>query len=200
MSISRLTSFLYTAVHGTPLRTELKQKGALFDESIIEEADAHGQYKFNYRHPHIKDGLENDLLLRAFQRDFEVHGPSVTHMMETLLNGWIKYKHHPQARIRRRITKEIQNMPVLYAAALWATRYWFKDNRRISEKITGLLNEIYREFGSKSRLAAAALGPIVLYRLRREDRRLQAGFTYEPPTFYKTAADFVRPRNHLLHQ
>ncbi len=46
------------------------------DESQYDISDIHGQSIFNYRHPHIRDGLETELVLRAFQRDFEVNGPN----------------------------------------------------------------------------------------------------------------------------
>ena len=65
------------ATPGTPLYEEIKEKGMLLDESEIELADVHGQYRFNFRHPNIKNGQETAFLLRAFHRDFEMNGPSV---------------------------------------------------------------------------------------------------------------------------
>lgn len=196
-AVSHNTEFhqfmLYTAVHGTPLRSELDAKGALLEESKIEEADAHGQLRFNYRHPHITHGQETDFLLRAFHRDFEVNGPSVMRMVRTLINGWMKYKNHREARIRKRFALEVRQLPVLYAGALWATRQWFMDNPKIVERTMGDLRDIYREFGFKSRLAAPVIGRIALYLLNRENKRLEGGRTYEPPTFYETSARAVRP-------
>ena len=191
---------LYTAVHGSPLRGELAEKGALLDEPYIEEADAHGQYRFNYRHPHIRDGQETEFLLRAFRRDFEVNGPSVIRMMRTLIGGWKKYKSHPEARIRKLYAMEVEKMAVLYAGALWASRFWFKDNQRIKKKITDMLKDIYCESGLKSRLAAPFVGCIVLYLLRKEDKRLAANQSYEPPTFYETFAEAVRPTKQPLQE
>jgi hypothetical protein len=196
-AVSHQTEFhqfmLYGPTHGTPMFDELKKKGALISETEFELADAHGQYRFNYRHPHIKDGQENEFLLRAFQRDFKVNGPSVMRMMRTIMHGWLKYKNHPEARIRKRFALEVQKMPYLYAGALWATRSWFKHNSMITKNINSTLEEIYCEFGWKSRLAAPIVGQIVLYLLRREDRRLAGGYTYEPPTFYETSCRAVSP-------
>ena len=191
---------LYTAVHGSPLRASLKEKGDLLDESELEEADAHGQYRFNYRHPHIKDGQEGEFLLRAFQRDFEVNGPSVMRMMRTLMNGWMKNKNHPEARIRKRFTREVEKMPTLYAGGLWAGRCWFKENPRIVKKMTDILKDIHREFGLKSRIAAPIVGRCILYLLRREKKRLAAGHAYEPPTLYETSAKAVRPSGITVRQ
>ncbi|MDP6438850.1 MAG: cobalamin-dependent protein, partial [Candidatus Brocadiia bacterium] len=68
---------LYMPVPGTPLHAELSSQGMMKDESEYHVGDIHGQLMFNYRHPHIKDGQEGELLRRAFERDFEVNGPSV---------------------------------------------------------------------------------------------------------------------------
>ena len=111
---------LYTPPQGTPLHAELAEKGLLLSDDEMEPADIHGQWRFNYRHPQIRMGQETEFLLRAFQRDFEVNGPSVIHSMRTLMKGWIKHKNHPEPRVRRRFAAEVESMPVLYAGAAWA--------------------------------------------------------------------------------
>jgi hypothetical protein len=68
----------------------------------------------------------------------------------------------------------------------------------LSNKITAVLNEIYREFGLKSRLAAPIVGRYIRFMLGREDRRLRSGWTYEPPTFRDlnaAARCITRPAN-----
>jgi hypothetical protein len=55
-------------------------------------------------------------------------------------------------------------------------------------KMSALLDELKREFGWKARVTAALGGPYVLWKLRREEKRLAAGWTYEPPTFYEKNA------------
>jgi hypothetical protein len=42
-----------------------------------------------------------------------------------------------------------------------------------------------REFGLRSRLAAPVVGRFLLTTMRREARRIERGWTYEPPTFYE---------------
>ena len=191
---------LYFAPPGTPLYTELKQEGTLLDESEIELADVHGQYRFNYRHRHIEEEQETEILLRAFQRDFEVNGPSVIRTMRTLMNGWLKYKSHPEERIRKRYAIQAEKMSVLYAGSVWATRFWFKDNQRIVGNLTEVLRDIYREFGWKSRLAAPLVGLIVFYLLFKEKKRLEDNPIYEPPTFYETSANAVTPKSKGAHK
>lgn len=189
-AVSHETEFhqfmLYTAVPGTPLHAEHRAQGTLLDPSECSEADAHGQFKFNFRHPHIKNGQETEFLLRAFHRDFAVNGPSVIRVAQTILQGWQRYKNHSDRRIRNRYAREARNLPVTYAGALWATRNWFRSDPVLSAKTSRILTDIHHEFGLKSRLVAPLLGRYLRFTLGREDRRLRRGWTYEPPTFYET--------------
>lgn len=177
---------LYTPVPGTPLHAEHRERGTLLDPSMCSVADAHGQHKFNFRHPHIRDGQETEFLLRAFRRDYTVNGPSIVRMARTLLRGWRRYKDHPDERIRRRFAWSARELPVVFASALWAARRWFRSNPALSKSISGVLQDIQQEFGLKSRLFAPLAGRYVGLMLAREERRLQRGWTYEPPTFYET--------------
>lgn len=196
-AVSHNTDFhqfmLYFAARGTPLYAELAEKGVLRNASEIDEADIHGQYRFNYDHPHIREGRETEYLLRAFQHEFEANGPSVMRMMRTVLNGWLKHKHHPEARIRRRYAAQVKKMATIYAGALWASRRWFRDHPVLNRKMTVILEDIFREFGLKSRVSAPIVGWFVLHLLRKEAKRLAGDYSYEPPTFYETSAKAVMP-------
>ncbi|MDD5712903.1 MAG: cobalamin-dependent protein, partial [Smithellaceae bacterium] len=75
---------LYTPVAGTPLYEKHKAEGTLLSEREFPIADTHGQYRFNYRHPHIKEGREEEFLLDAFHRDFEINGPSLLRLVRAL--------------------------------------------------------------------------------------------------------------------
>lgn len=177
---------LYTAVPGTPLHAEHRAQGTLLASEECDTADIHGQFKFNFLHPHIRDGQENGFLLRAFQRDFEVNGPSILRMARTHLQGWRRYKTHPDLRIRRRIARDARDLPTVFAGALWAARRRFRSSPALSARISGTLNEIHREFGFKSQLLAPLIGRCLQFTMAREERRLRQGWTYEPPTFYET--------------
>ena len=52
--------------------------------------------------------------------------------------------------------------------------------------ISEILDELHGEFGWKSRVAAPIVGRYLYYTLRREEQRLENGWTYEPPTCYET--------------
>ncbi|MBL7043347.1 MAG: cobalamin-dependent protein [Pirellulaceae bacterium] len=184
---------LYTPVPGTPLYEEFEAKGLIKDPDEYLDCDIHGQYVFNYRHPHIKNGQESEFIQRAFLRDFEVNGPSVARVFQTTLAGWKRYKNHPNARIRRRFAWEAKDLATGYSAATAAAKLYYRDNPTIHAKLASLLRELNREFGWKSRLMSLLGGRYVLRQIRREEKRLAAGWTYEPPTFYDRNVDSVKP-------
>jgi radical SAM superfamily enzyme YgiQ (UPF0313 family) len=189
-AVSHNTEFhqfmLYTPIPGTVLFAEHEANESLKSLADVSIADIHGQYIFNYHHPHIKDGQETEFVLRAFRRDFEVNGPSVVRIVRTVLRGWQKYKQHPNPRIRARFAHEASNLPIRYAGVLWATRRQYRDNPQYVAQISELLGELYGEFGWRSRLAAPIAGRYLYHKLQEQQKMLEAGWTYEPPTFYET--------------
>ncbi|NIA13753.1 MAG: B12-binding domain-containing radical SAM protein [Nitrospiraceae bacterium] len=176
---------LYTAVSGTPLHRQHQADGTLLSEEEIPLADTHGQDRFNYRHKHIPAGEEARLIVRAFQRDFEVNGPSLLRLFRVTLAGLSQYKDHPEARIRERFRREAQSLRGSYAAAAWAMRRWYRKDRRIRDKADAVLRDIYKQFGWRPRLIAPVLGRIVSFSMKREAKRLARGWTYEPETHYE---------------
>ncbi|MFZ0613059.1 MAG: cobalamin-dependent protein [Desulfobacterales bacterium] len=179
---------LYTPNPGTALYEKHKQDGSLLNEDEFPAADAHGQYRFNYRHAHIRDGQEETFVVRAFQRDLEVNGPSLARLIRTQLTGWRHYKHTADVRIRARYEREAQPLRFTYAAAVWAMRHYYRKNKAIFGKMNRLLKDICQEFGYKTRLAAPLLGRIAYARLIKEEKRLRSGWQYEPDTFYEKNA------------
>jgi radical SAM superfamily enzyme YgiQ (UPF0313 family) len=177
---------LYTPVPGTPLYAEHRANGTLLTQDECPDADTHGQFRFNFRHPRIRNGEETEYLLRAFRRDFEVNGPSVTRIARTLLGGWLALKDHPDPRVRARIAFETKDLATQYAAALWASERWFaRTNVPLAARLRATRRGVERAFGWKARVAARIVGPVVLATLWLEERRQRRGQTYEPPTFYE---------------
>ena len=178
---------LYTPVPGTPLHAEHRANGTLLSAEECPDADTHGQLRFNYRHPRIRNGEETEYLLRAFRRDFEVNGPSVTRIARTLLRGWLALKDHPDPRVRDRVAFETKDLADAVRGGALGVREVVRARRtRRSRPGCGRPGAaIEREFGWKARLAARLVGPVVLATLWREERRLRRGRTYEPPTFYE---------------
>jgi hypothetical protein len=106
--------------------------------------------------------------------------------VRTVLRGWRKYKEHPNLRIRARFAHEAANLPVRYAGVLWATRRQYRDNPKYVAQINELLSELHTEFGWQSYLAAPIAGRYLYRKLKKQQEMLDAGWTYEPPTFYET--------------
>ncbi len=179
---------LYTPVPGTPFYEQMREAGTLYSLDEFSPADAHGQYRFNYRHKHIPEGRETDFLLKAFNSDFAINGPSLARMVRTMLQGWIRYKNHPDRRVRNRYAWESQGLKRNHAAAIWAMRTWYRDDSVVHPKIDHILRDLYNEFGFQTRVLAPILGRFVYYTMKREARRLARGWTYEPTTVYEKNA------------
>ena len=176
---------LYTPIPGTPLHKQLTEDGRMKQRDEFDEADIHGQYIFSYHHPNIPAGAEAEMILRAFDRDFAVNGPSITRIVRSTLAGWLRHKNHPDPRVRRRFAFEARQMGTVHTAAVAGARLYYRDQPALHAKLTSLLHALYREFGWTARFYAAVGGRYILHKLRKEERRLNRGWTYEPPTFYE---------------
>lgn len=173
---------LYTPVPGTPLHADMQAQGRMLDE--VDLADIHGQYKFNFRHEHIGRDDSKAWLDWAFQRDFEVNGPSLLRMMRTIFEGWKRYGQDSDARVRARFTAEASKLREGYGAALWAMERYLRDsNAPISARARDLRHQIERELGGLSWAIDRLVGPVLLWSSRREAAMFPAGRPLEPQTF-----------------
>ena len=176
---------LYTPIPGTPLHAELSAAGRIIPSDEVHPGEIHGQSVFNYRHPNIPAGQEADMIFRAFVRDFEVNGPSITRIAQTTLAGWRRYKNHPNPRIRDRYVWESSELATTYTAATAAAIRYLRGNPNLAAHLKILLADLKSEFGWKARLAAWLGAPYVHARLCREQDRLDRGLTTEPPTIFE---------------
>ena len=177
---------LYTPVHGTPLYKQLAAEGKMKTEAEIPHEDVHGQAHFNYRHPNIPPGAEAEMIRGAFEYDYLQNGPSTARVVETTLNGYLKYRNHPDARVRRRYEWEVVPMVSSYIPLVAYTKKHFKTLApNVSRWADGLLNRLCKTFGWKGRIMAV-LGAIYLtFKVRAEEKRLAENWVYDPPTFYE---------------
>jgi hypothetical protein len=172
---------LYTPVPGTPLYEQMEQEGRLLSD--VEFADIHGQFQFNFKHPAITAEQSKRFLDSAFRRDFEKNGPSFYRICRTTLEGWKRYKNHPDARVRQRFELEARQLKSAYAGLLWAMEKRLKaTNEAVSDQIRSLRHEMEKEFGLLTKAASNFLGPVLLWATKREEKRLANGQVYEPPT------------------
>jgi radical SAM superfamily enzyme YgiQ (UPF0313 family) len=184
-AVSHNTDFhqfmLYTPVPGTPLYAEISEQGRMLPD--IDYADIHGQYKFNFEHAAISRDDSKRFLDWAFRLDFEKNGPSLYRIWRTTLDGWKRYRNHPEPRVRQRFDWEARQLKVASGAVLWAMEHRLrKTNQELSRRIRSLRREIGNEFGGWGRAIGALVGPILLWTARKEEKRLANGFTYEPKT------------------
>ncbi len=184
-AVSHNTDFhqfmLYTPVPGTPLYEEISAQGRMLAD--VDYADIHGQYKFNFEHAAISRDDSKRFLDWAFRLDFEKNGPSLYRIWRTTLEGWKRYRNHPEPRVRRRFDWEVRQLKTASGAVLWAMEHSLKKtNEELSRRIRSLRREIGSEFGGWGRTVGALVGPILLWTARREEKRLANGFTYEPST------------------
>jgi hypothetical protein len=93
----------------------------------------------------------------------------------------MRYKNHPNLRIRRRFCHEARALQWSYPGLLWAMEHILRPtNERVAGKIRVLRDQLRREFGLASMLSERLLGPLLLATAKREGRRLARGITYEP--------------------
>jgi hypothetical protein len=179
---------LYTPIPGTPLHAEMTAEGRMKADGEFDRADIHGQDRLNYHHPHLSDEQASAALVQAFDRDFAVNGPSTIRIVRTTLRGWKRYRNHPDPRIRARFAYEARELSTAMTALVAGARRFYRDQPAMHRKLSQLLADLHREFGLKSRISSAVGGPWVHRQIRKEQKRLADGWTYEPPTFYERNA------------
>ena len=188
-AVSHATDFhqfmLYTANQGTPLYAELKESGALLPPEEFKVSDSHGQFRFNHRHPHIPAGAEEKILVNAFERDFKVNGPSLSRLIRTILKGWQRYQSHPDNRIRNRYLIDVKPLRTMYAGAVWAMKKWCRHDKVLHLQLADLLRDIYTTLGWQPRLVAPVVGRYIYWTMKREEKRVAAGWTIEPKTYFE---------------
>ncbi len=172
---------LYTPLPGTPLYKEQTEKGTMLENCDL--ADIHGQYRFNFHHPHITPEQSGEILLRAFQADFDVNGPSVFRVLNTMFKGWKNFHNCADARVRRRLERESSTVRKYGAGVMWAMEKYISDsNRAVVAKMRDLRYKLKENQNMLERAASMVIGPALLASIRREADRLKDGFRYEPPT------------------
>jgi len=176
---------LYTANQGTPLYNQLKEKGTLLPPEQFKVSDSHGQFRFNHRHPLIPAGDEEQYLINAFRQDFQDNGPSLFRLIRTILKGWQRYQNHNDPRIRARFQTDVKPLRSLHAGAVWAMKKWYRDDTILCQKLDELLHDIYATLGLQPRIIAPVAGRYIYWAMKKEEKRLAAGWTLEPKTFFE---------------
>ncbi|MBS1150583.1 MAG: Radical domain protein [Myxococcaceae bacterium] len=173
---------LYMPAPGTQLFERMTKSGKMIPLEQMPVEDWHGQFKFNYQHPHIPAGAETELMERAFKRDFEMNGPSLLRMFDTQLTGYLRYKNDPDPRIRARFARHT-NAPwsVMASALTWAARKHFakEGNARVVQRLDAFLGRLQAEF-PLTRASTPVLGRVFSQLHQREEAKLAAGHQLDP--------------------
>jgi radical SAM superfamily enzyme YgiQ (UPF0313 family) len=162
---------LYMAMPGTPLWKQMKAESRL--KESFPWADIHGQHVQNWKHAHISDSVMTEKIDGAFDRDFEVLGPSILRMMETHFRGYQNTAHwdHELVQMRRAMTRK--RLP-FYAIVLNAmARDLEAMGNATCEKARRLRDEIIDACGWKTRLASLVARPFVSHRLKSARRQYE---------------------------
>jgi hypothetical protein len=71
------------------------------------------------------------------------------------------------------------------AGAVWAMKKWYGAHPEMTDRMDALLTDLYAAFGWKSRITAPLVGRYLRATIDKEEKRLAAGWSYEPETFYE---------------
>jgi len=145
------------------------------------------QAVFNYRHPHIPDGMEGEYVVRAFQRDFDLNGPSVIRIARTTLGGWQRLQASSRICESATASPGSPRLGTDYAAAVGGTRLYYRAQGKHphAAKVNRLAGKLYRGSGIQARLAAS-LGPATYGgRCARNNSGFSEVGPTKPPTFFE---------------
>jgi radical SAM superfamily enzyme YgiQ (UPF0313 family) len=173
---------LYTPVPGTPLYGEMAAQGRLLAD--VDLADIHGQYKFNFKHAAIGRDDSKVLLDGAFARDYARNGPSLYRVVETMFNGWRRYRNDADPRVRERFAREARQMRRAFSPLLWSIdAYLRRTAHPAAARVSAFRRRFLRELGPLARATGLAAGPFLHWAARRDAARYPLGRPLEPRTF-----------------
>ncbi len=159
---------LYTPLPETPLWRELKGKGVILD---VPREDIHGQFRFNFIHPHLSREESEKYINLAFKTNYEKLGPSIYRLMKVDFQAY-QYRRkmkHPLIQMR---VQQLKKKFYAYIPSLWAMERYFRGiNEKVAQEMRLLRKEIEGVFGIKAKLTNT-LGPLLLLTSRLEDRRI----------------------------
>jgi hypothetical protein len=174
---------LYVAMPGTALWKQMKREQRL--KKDFPWCDIHGQHVQNWHHPFIPDEVISKKLDYAFQRDFEVLGPSILRMIQTHYNGYRKTEHwdHELVQMRRRMMRK---KFYFYSALLEAMCRDLKSmGNALHVQAAELRDRLVAECGLPAKLVAMLGGPYVAYKMKAEQLRYERSVALrqapEPP-------------------
>jgi hypothetical protein len=150
---------LLTPVPGTALYQEYQERGMLRKDLPLE--DWHGQKHLAFRHPAFPGDAPEQVMKKAFRKDYEVNSSSMYRVMDTSLRGYLRLAALPhrdaclETRMEQLREQTLQYAPIMAAVARHAVnplerRRALDMARRVKSMVGGrtLANRV-REIGAR---------------------------------------------------
>jgi radical SAM superfamily enzyme YgiQ (UPF0313 family) len=159
---------LYMAMPGTALWKQMQTENRL--KGNFPWCDIHGQHVQNWHHPLVPDEVMGKKLDLAFDRDFEVLGPSILRMIETHFRGYCNTASWTHELVQMRRAAMRKKLP-FYAMLLHAmTRDLQAMGNASYQKARQLHDETLQVCGWKTKVACMLSRPYVARRLQSARR------------------------------
>lgn len=153
---------LYTPLPTTPLWKKTEAAGCILPG--IPWEDQHGQYRFNWRHPHITAEESEKLVQLAFDEDYRRLGPSLFRIGQTRLNRLKSTLGHESPLIQARNKEEIARMGNLIPLVWAMEKYFTFSNPGVKKKIKQVRKDMQRfmKSGTRSKARTMVVGSVLL--------------------------------------
>ncbi|MFH1809244.1 MAG: B12-binding domain-containing radical SAM protein [Pseudomonadota bacterium] len=161
----------------TALYKKVRDEGVLLDDVPYEER--HGQDRIWFKHPHFERDETKDLLRQAFERDYQINGPSLLRLFETTARGALRIPGDDD--VARRAREAFARRCVEYRPVLrWMRR--FAPTPRAADQARHV-EEMYAEVLGPETVRDRALSMAALPFVIREWFNARTGRNmYQPPT------------------
>lgn len=163
----------------TQLYLEYKKQGRLREDLPYEEW--HGQHRIWFRHPNFT-GEESEIILRdAFRKEYQVLGPSVMRVGETMIRGLEAPVFQTQDAMLRKRYDQLRERCKAYYLAITAIKLHLP-NRALKEKAAETIQMYRKHFGPRTPFHWVATGAVSFF-IQTAQLKLRLGFeAHNPPT------------------
>ncbi len=168
-------------IPGTTLYQDYEAKNRI-NRNIPYESQ-HGQGKIWFRHDHFSRDETEDFLRLAFEIDYNRNGASILRSIKTALSGYVYCKHHPDDRIRERLSffqKRLKLMRYFLTASTI-----FVQNRRSEVLLKEIKTSFRLLFGRMNLTGGIASLLVVFFSIKEYLRYRTLGDVRVPKTSYR---------------